>query len=513
MPPIASSKLHSSTCAHAILTFSPSVHASKAGYTRPTPNQRATAAGLKKGQLVSESAFPAPLVLPNDDLAYDPKWPAQSLRSWIREKDRNEVTPQRRTIYIASPPEITPEVRNHVATFSAPLRPQHAGSEPRTVVPNPGVQDLVDYLAAFFHGLPVKRLSSATMSLRFTTWDDHDQRSSPRRQKKASTKPSHIALATGTEAIRIRARPCPDGAFPHQLNLNDLLDVVISILPEDAYALLLLVEQDIYEDERDDFCCGRAYGGSRCAVVSMARYNPTVAEGQGIISLDDRSQQQQQQQDHACWPASHCEEYVNACCNAESIEEEEEMAIDGAKLRQPPKTASKPLQIVDGPSSSSFRSHSSLQLSHTPLHGALKAYMNPPRPRTPESYTSLWLSHVARTASHELGHCFGIDHCVYYACVMQGTASMAEDGRQPPYLCPVDLAKIRRAIGGKESVGGASGHGKGAGGASLHLGDWERDRYEALLRFCERKDEVGLWRAFGGWLRGRLQEAVDNDKK
>ncbi len=38
-----------------------------------------------------------------------------------------------------------------------------------------------------------------------------------------------------------------------------------------------------------------------------------------------------------------------------------------------------------------------------------------------------------------------MDHDVYYARVMQGTTSLAEDVRQPPYLCPADLAKVLRA--------------------------------------------------------------------
>ena len=81
-------------------------------------------------------------------------------------------------------------------------------------------------------------------------------------------------MTTASEAIGIRFRACADGAFLYQLDLNDILDVVISVLPVDAYAFLLLVEHDLYENEDDDFCCGRAYGGSRCAIVSMARYNP-----------------------------------------------------------------------------------------------------------------------------------------------------------------------------------------------------------------------------------------------
>ncbi|TKA66139.1 hypothetical protein B0A55_09792 [Friedmanniomyces simplex] len=95
----------------------------------------------------------------------------------------------------------------------------------------------------------------------------------------------------------------------------------------------------------------------------------------------------------------------------------------------------------------------------------------------------LWLSRVCKTASHELGHCFGIDHCTYYACVMQGTAGLSEDARQPPYVCPVDTAKLLTATGADEM-------------------DWLR----ALLNFCERFGEDALFAAFAAWLRMRLAE-------
>lgn len=118
---------------------------------------------------------------------------------------------------------------------------------------------------------------------------------------KSRAKPNLIGLNTSTELIGIRWRPSPDGIFPGQLNLDDLLDTAISMLPADAYALLMLDEHDLYEDEDDDFCCGRAYGGSRVAVVSMARYNPHLDERQNV------------EREHA-WPASHCEAYMRACC-------------------------------------------------------------------------------------------------------------------------------------------------------------------------------------------------------
>ncbi|MBI3857887.1 MAG: hypothetical protein HY293_19590 [Planctomycetes bacterium] len=44
--------------------------------------------------------------------------------------------------------------------------------------------------------------------------------------------------------------------------------------------------------------------------------------------------------------------------------------------------------------------------------------------------------------SHEAGHILSIDHCVTYACVMQGANSLEEDDRHPMHLCPIDLQKV-----------------------------------------------------------------------
>ena len=50
-------------------------------------------------------------------------------------------------------------------------------------------------------------------------------------------------------------------------------------------------------------------------------------------------------------------------------------------------------------------------------------------------------------ASHELGHMFGIQHCLFYRCVMNGSNSLEESDGQPLLACPVDLEKLRRNVG------------------------------------------------------------------
>ena len=175
------------------------------------------------------------------------------------------------------------------------------------------------------------------------------------------------------------------------------------------------------------------------AVVSTARYNPCLDGVQDV------------EREHA-WPASHCDAYMRDYCGAPCNTEK---AMTDSSIPH-----------------------------HTPLHAAVSAHSAFPNPRTPSRLSTLWLSRVCQTASHELGHCFAMDHCVYYACVMQATASLSEDVRQPPYLCPVDLAKLLRATGADEI-----------------------ERYKTLLVFCGQFEDggAGWFKAFEAWIAMRLQ--------
>ncbi|KAJ0421139.1 hypothetical protein BJY00DRAFT_282665 [Aspergillus carlsbadensis] len=463
------------SCPHSKILYTPSPHAAEVGYTqpalkarqdamRPAPvsssssrKQKSRPITLRPDQLRTDlTNFPAPLILPDDDLALDPGYPPQSFREWVGEEERNAVTGGRRTVYVLGAPGVDPafgSLRAGGVDVEAWTRPRRTdASSESSMNAFPEVEDVVGYLAAFYNGLPVKQLTLANW--KFTSWDEPVPATAPTKRKKPSRKPQPISLVTPTEQIRIRTRPCPDGAYTTQLNLDDLLDAAISVLPKDAYALCMLVHHDLFEDDDDTFVCGRAYGGSCVAVVSTARYHPGLDVVLGVEG------------GHA-WPAAHCAAYVEGLYRG----------VGGARKRRKGGEVSK----------SQSRSSQDHKARDGPLEAALAAYneTNPTRTKPdPESETPLWLWRTARTISHELGHCFGIDHCVYYACIMQGSASLAEDTRQPPYLCPVDLAKVLAATGASVA---------------------ERD--QALLRFCERADlrGEGGFQAYAAWLRGSLR--------
>jgi len=459
-------------CDHRTLSFVSSAHAVEVDYCQPTDQQRAAAATVQgviptsktkrlrtevkvDNQIVNSSSFPAPLVLPGDDLSLDPRYPPQSLRAWMRLKDRNEITETKRIMYVAAPPCVDADLRL-MHDWSRPLA-KNGNSQ---VLTPPETGTIIDYLGAFYDGMSVKPLPYKPS---FVEWDTPSKGS----RSKTQTSLRYVGLTTSTECVRIRTRQSADKVFARQLNLDDLLDAAISMLPEDAYALLMLVNQDLYEDEDDVFVCGRAYGGSRVAVVSTARYNPILDSLQNV----DR---------HHTWPTSHCESYLNECCAGASQspahKKRQRKSRNGDVNRDDRTTSSNTVAPDDNLE----------QVAVTALQAAVSAHNALPSLVASPSSTALiglWLGRVCRTASHELGHCFGIDHCVYYACAMQGSSSLAEDGRQPPYLCPVDLAKLLRATGSSPE---------------LH--------YNALLHFCDKHGETHLFAAFSAWIRGRLKE-------
>lgn len=57
------------------------------------------------------------------------------------------------------------------------------------------------------------------------------------------------------------------------------------------------------------------------------------------------------------------------------------------------------------------------------------------------------LRRAFKVMAHEIGHMFGIRHCTHYECVMNGTNSLGETDRRPVHMCPLELRKLRAAVG------------------------------------------------------------------
>ncbi len=65
----------------------------------------------------------------------------------------------------------------------------------------------------------------------------------------------------------------------------------------------------------------------------------------------------------------------------------------------------------------------------------------------PADWRRLMLRRSCKVLAHETGHMFGIHHCTFYRCLMNGSNSLEETDSQPLHLCPVDLRKLHDSIG------------------------------------------------------------------
>ena len=61
-----------------------------------------------------------------------------------------------------------------------------------------------------------------------------------------------------------------------------------------------------------------------------------------------------------------------------------------------------------------------------------------------EEKAQVWCRRSCGTMVHEIGHMFGLNHCIYYECTMNGSNGSFELARHPNRtLCPICLAKLK----------------------------------------------------------------------
>jgi len=64
-----------------------------------------------------------------------------------------------------------------------------------------------------------------------------------------------------------------------------------------------------------------------------------------------------------------------------------------------------------------------------------------------KNYKKLLLRRSCKVLAHETGHMFGLTHCIYFKCVLNGSNHLAESDARPVHLCPVCLRKLQSSIG------------------------------------------------------------------
>ena len=62
-------------------------------------------------------------------------------------------------------------------------------------------------------------------------------------------------------------------------------------------------------------------------------------------------------------------------------------------------------------------------------------------------YEQILLKRNSRILAHETGHMFGLQHCIFFNCIMNGSNHLKESDSRPLHLCPVCLRKLQYSIG------------------------------------------------------------------
>ncbi len=64
-----------------------------------------------------------------------------------------------------------------------------------------------------------------------------------------------------------------------------------------------------------------------------------------------------------------------------------------------------------------------------------------------QDYEKTLLRRSCKVLAHETAHMVGLQHCIYFRCVLNGSNHLAESDARPMHECPVDLHKLHQSIG------------------------------------------------------------------
>jgi len=112
-------------------------------------------------------------------------------------------------------------------------------------------------------------------------------------------------------------------------------------------------------------------------------------------------------------------------------------------------------------------------------------YAELPKPEKKKISSEKFLLLSSKVMVHEVGHLFGLKHCVYYNCVLNGCNSFEEFDSKPLYMCPVCIRKLQ---------------------SNLQF-DF-REHYEGVAKICEEiGGDIGEFSAFFAKAASNIRDA------
>ena len=63
-----------------------------------------------------------------------------------------------------------------------------------------------------------------------------------------------------------------------------------------------------------------------------------------------------------------------------------------------------------------------------------------------EEERKTWINRAIGTMTHEIGHMFGLKHCIHYECTLNGTNGPGDGASLERTLCPICLLKLKLNI-------------------------------------------------------------------
>jgi len=264
----------------------------------------------------------------------------------------------------------------------------------------PSLKHLAHYTRIYFDR-PVHILPSATLEV---TPCSAAQQSSKKR--KTNSNPGQFAMASkrnfnlvfpkenGFDSYSVKITGRADSTSErYQLKVDSMLDELAAYRyarqnskgenETKEFCIMGITMIDLYDGPSDLFCAGMAFGGDKVAVFSFARYHPLIKMHPGKWFHYGYSDKS----------------------DGYSYYEDDDQNPKGLAQTTPTITSSQ----------------SQIEIE--------------------------FLRRSSKLITHELGHLYGIGHCIHNRCLMMGTGHLVEDFNAPAHLCGVCLRKLQWRTG------------------------------------------------------------------